>query len=257
MGQVKLTTGNVGKPQRPQARDPKILKNVGEYLAEEGLMKQKQGYIGCGSTTWVNSGSLKLNSEGETDGAWIPVALKCWIEGELNLASITLGVHNAYVILNELERRGVFRDYIEVPKLYHSIVEDNEGKLIILPTDKVIIPNNMIFPVVKNIVLVVDDLSYGMENEIEDVRDERQIPKENRKEVLRILDILNRLIMSNKKNKQITEMVKSILGTLFIVHNNNGRNWDRRVYIGDLDQSGINFLEIIGLQKVPIESIVN
>lgn len=204
--------GTVVKPITPRGiikpvdrAAPTILRKAYGCLPE-GILGPKT-FLDIGSTTIVYRAALSV------DGSEKRVALKSWLrDGSPGIFS--LRVHNNYVVLAELKRRGVLK-HMGVPKMYYSLVELPDGRVLICPADTVIDENIRGLAVIKNILLIVDDLTGGLTYHISEVRSRDDIPKELREPIMREIREIVKLMESYPQEQG--KVISDVLEALFTI----------------------------------------
>ncbi|MDD5022704.1 MAG: hypothetical protein PHU63_00890 [Candidatus ainarchaeum sp.] len=137
------------------------------YECLNGRLGENRFYR-SGSTTHVHSSELTT-----PDGVR-KVVLKFWIQDMIVDGETAFRVHNNYVALNEMQRRGDF-EYVRIPEFHYSIVELNDGTVFVLPVDLYVgertidlAKNSRLLGFLQNQMVVVDDLSEGNRFDVED-----------------------------------------------------------------------------------------
>ncbi len=174
---------------------------------------------GSTATTYL---SCLINDSGS-----VHVALKIW-NTQFTLGRIVAEVHNNYVLLNNMTECISFAA-LNIPKLHYSFIELINGDILSLPTDKILSIdsvekfNKMM---VKNQLLIVDDLSCNKKYEVVDNKYPYRLPEDIIDGILSDINILTHF-MDGDKHRNSRDLLEAIIVTY---------SPEKRYSIADIDK---------------------
>ncbi len=187
------------------------------------------------STTTVFSSRLHVNKT-----ISVPVVLKFW-NTDNRPSQESLRVHNLYVAIRRLRERREITTLI-VPTVYFSFLDLRDGRVLVLPTSAQTKEDNPELPVIRNQLVVVDDLAEGKGYKVITVSSDRLIPSELREGVERDIARILRYTTKREHGDQKADLFES----LFVIESN-----PPRVAIGDVDK--LDPINVPGIERFEID----